>query len=48
VVKIGSKVNEGEMIASTDENDPGVPVHSSIDGIVKEISEKGILISKNY
>jgi Na+-translocating ferredoxin:NAD+ oxidoreductase RnfC subunit len=48
VVKIGSKVSEGEMIASTDENDTGVPVHSSIDGIVKEISEKGILISNNF
>ncbi|MGA7838965.1 MAG: biotin/lipoyl-containing protein, partial [Ignavibacteriaceae bacterium] len=48
VVKIGSKVKEGEMIASTEEDDLGVPVHSSIDGIVKDISEKGILISKNY
>jgi biotin carboxyl carrier protein len=48
VVKAGSKVTAGEMIASTDENDLSVPVHSGIDGIVKSISDKGILISANY
>jgi Na+-translocating ferredoxin:NAD+ oxidoreductase RnfC subunit len=48
VVSIGSNVTAGEMIASASENDLNVPVHSGIDGIVKEISEKGILISENY
>ncbi len=47
-VKVGSKVKAGEMIASTDENDLSVPVHSAINGIVKAISEKEILISANY
>jgi Na+-translocating ferredoxin:NAD+ oxidoreductase RnfC subunit len=47
-VNIGSKVKAGEMIAATDENDLAVPVHSGIDGIVKAITKKGILISANY
>ncbi len=36
------------MIASTDENDLSVPVHSSIDGFVKSITDKGILISAKH
>ena len=48
IVRVGSKVKTGEMIASTEENDLSVPVHSSVNGIVKSISEKGILISANY
>jgi Na+-translocating ferredoxin:NAD+ oxidoreductase RnfC subunit len=47
IVQIGSKVSSGEMIASADESDLGVPVHSSIDGIVKNITNRGILISGN-
>jgi Na+-translocating ferredoxin:NAD+ oxidoreductase RnfC subunit len=45
VVKAGSKVTAGEMIASTEENDLGVPVHSGVDGIVRSVSERGILVS---
>ncbi len=48
IVSVGSKVTKGSMIASTDENDLSVPVHSSIDGFVKAISDKGILVSANY
>ena len=47
VVEIGDKVNVGDMIAKTETNDLSVPVHSSINGIVKAISEKEILISAN-
>jgi Na+-translocating ferredoxin:NAD+ oxidoreductase RnfC subunit len=47
IVKPGSEVKAGELIASADENDSSVPVHSSINGIVKAISENGILISAN-
>ena len=48
IVNIGSSIKEGEMIASSDGNDLGVPVHSGIKGVVKAITEKGILISANY
>lgn len=47
VVKAGSEVTAGTLIASTDENDLSVPVHSSVDGTVKSINEKGILITAN-
>jgi cobalamin reductase len=47
VVMPGSEIKTGEVIASSNENDLGVPVHSSVDGTVKSISEKGILISAN-
>ncbi len=45
VVKAGTKVKAGDLIASSDENDYGVPVHSSIDGIVKSIDADSIIIS---
>jgi cobalamin reductase len=48
IVNNGSKVKEGDMIASSDKNDLGVPVHSGISGVVKAITENGILISANY
>ena len=47
VVKPGLKVAAGELIASADENDLSVPVHSSIDGIVKKITDKEIVITAN-
>ncbi len=45
VVKIGTHVKSGEMIASPDENDSGVPVHSGIEGVVKSITQESIVIS---
>ncbi len=45
VVKTGDKVKAGDMIASSDENDFSVPVHSSIDGIVKSIMTDSIIIA---
>jgi hypothetical protein len=48
IVNIGFNVKEGDMIASSDINDLGVPVHSGISGVVKAITENGILISANY
>lgn len=48
VVSTGSKVSAGELIATAEENDLNVPVHSGINGTIKNISGKGILISANY
>lgn len=45
IVKTGSKVTVGELIAAGEETELTVPIHSSVNGIVKSISEKGILIS---
>jgi Na+-translocating ferredoxin:NAD+ oxidoreductase RnfC subunit len=47
IVKPGSKVRAGEIIASADDNDLSVPVHSGMDGTVKSVSDSGILISAN-
>jgi len=47
VVKTDSKVAAGALIASADQNDISVPVHSSIEGTVKSISDKGISITAN-
>jgi Na+-translocating ferredoxin:NAD+ oxidoreductase RnfC subunit len=48
IINEGSKVTAGQIIAMNDEDILTVPVHASIDGIIKSISEKGILISANY
>ncbi len=45
VVRAGTRVRAGQLIASPAENDPGVPVHSSIDGIVKSVGQGNIIIS---
>ncbi len=45
VVSSGTKIAAGEMIASAAENDLGVPVHSPVNGIVKAVTERGILIT---
>jgi len=45
IVKQDAKVTKGQIIASVDENEFGVPVHSSINGIVTKISDDGITIS---
>ena len=45
IVKIGDAVKKGQMIAKTDENALGTTIHSSIDGVVKSVNEKEIVIS---
>lgn len=45
IVKVGEQVKKGQMIAKTDENALGTTIHSSIDGLVKSVSEKEIVIS---
>lgn len=45
IVKVGEQVKKGQMIAKTDENALGTTIHSSIDGVVKSVSEKEIVIS---
>lgn len=45
IVKVGEQVKKGQMIAKTDENTLGTTIHSSIDGVVKSVSEKEIVIS---
>ena len=45
-VKISDKVKLGDVIATAQENALSLPVHSSIDGIVTDITEKFIIISK--
>ncbi len=45
VVKVGSEVTSGALIASAEESDLSVPVHSSINGIVTKITDKEILVT---
>ncbi len=47
VVKKGDKIEAGQMIASAPADKLGVALHSPIDGKVKEISEKNIIIEKS-
>lgn len=45
IINVGDEVKKGQMIARTDENALGTSIHASIDGIVKSVSEKEIVIS---
>lgn len=45
IVNVGDEVKKGQMIAKTDENALGTSIHTSIDGVVKSVSEKEIVIS---
>ena len=45
IVKAGDAVKKGQMIAKTDKNALGTSIHASIDGVVKSVSEKEIVIS---
>jgi len=47
VVKIGDKILEGTLIADIPADKLGAKISSSIDGKVKEITEKYIIISRN-
>ena len=44
-VNAGEKVSEGQLIAATPEDKLGVSIHSSVNGKVKEINQKYIVIS---
>lgn len=46
VVGVGDLVKKGQLIAKTDENALGTSIHSSIDGVVRNVNEKEIVISK--
>ncbi len=45
IVNVGDNVKKGQMIAKTDENALGTTIHSSIDGVVKSVTDKEIVIS---
>lgn len=47
IISKGMKVQKGDVIASSEENELTVPVHASIAGIVKDVTQNGILISTN-
>ncbi len=45
VVKKGDKVKKGQLIATTGYDTLGTTIHASIDGVVKAVSDKEIVIS---
>ncbi len=47
VVKKGDSVKVGQVIADVDEKSLGLPIHSSIDGVVFEANEHYIIIKNN-
>ena len=46
-VKMGDTVKVGDLIAATDENALGVAIHSSINGLVTDVTDKYIVITAN-
>ncbi|MGC9329098.1 MAG: 4Fe-4S dicluster domain-containing protein [Candidatus Hinthialibacter sp.] len=42
----GDRVRKGDVIGQVEENQLGAPIHSSIDGVVREVTEKYILIDR--
>lgn len=47
IVSKGMKVKKGDVIAISSANELSVPVHASISGIIKDVTDNGILISAN-
>ena len=47
VVKMGDTVKVGDLLAAADENALGVAIHSSINGMVTEVTDKYIVVSAN-
>ncbi len=47
VVKIGDTVKVGDLIAAADENALGVSIHSSINGLVTDVTDKYVVITSN-
>ena len=46
VVKEGSKVKVGDLIAEAADKGPGVPYHASIDGVVSSVTDTHIVIDR--
>ncbi len=46
VVSPGARVKTGDVVGSVDESQLGVPIHASIDGVVREVTEKQIVIER--
>ena len=46
IVKVGDKVNKGDLIGDILEGKLGAKIHASIDGIIKEITDESIVIVK--
>ena len=45
IVKMGDTVKVGDTIATADENALGVAIHSSINGMVTEVTDKYIVVA---
>lgn len=46
VVKVGDKVKRGQLVAATAYEDLGTSMHSSIDGVVRDITDRFVIIGK--
>ncbi len=46
IVKVGDKVNKGDLIGDILDGKLGAKIHASIDGIIKEITDESIIIVK--
>lgn len=46
VVKVGDKVSRGQVVAATAYEDLGTSMHASIDGVVREITDRFVIIGK--
>ena len=44
---MGDTVKVGDLIAAADENALGVSIHSSINGLVTDVTDKYIVITAN-
>ena len=45
-VKVGDKVKRGDVVALTAYDELGTTMHTSIDGTVKEITDRFVIIRK--
>ena len=46
VVKAGDKVERGQLVAQTAYEDLGTSMHASINGTVKEVTDRFVIIGK--
>jgi Na+-translocating ferredoxin:NAD+ oxidoreductase RnfC subunit len=47
VVKVGDPVQAGDMVGKIPEGALGAPIHASIDGVVREVTNEAIVIEAN-